>query len=65
MKKNILDWIAVILVIIGGINWGLVGFFQVEMGGMIFGSMNELGSRIVYSLVGLASLYMIYFAIKK
>jgi len=58
-KMNALDWIAVILVIVGGLNWGLVGFFNFDLVAAIFGDMSLL-SRIVYGLVGLAALYMIY-----
>lgn len=54
-----LDWIAVILVIVGGLNWGLVGFFKFDLVAAIFGDMSTL-SRIVYDLVGLAALYMIF-----
>lgn len=56
---NALDWIAVILVIVGGLNWGLVGFFKFDLVATIFGKMSTL-TRIVYDLVGLSALYMIY-----
>lgn len=60
MKKfNLLDWIAIVLVIIGGLNWGLVGLFQFDLVSSIFGSMTML-SRIIYDLVGLSGLYMIW-----
>ncbi len=59
MKKlNILDIIAIILVIVGGLNWGLVGLFSFDLVGTIFGDMSVL-SRIVYVLVGIAALYLI------
>ena len=58
-KMNSLSWIAVILVIIGGLNWGLIGFFKFDLVATIFGDMSTL-TRIVYSLVGLAALYMIF-----
>ncbi len=57
-KMNILDWIAVILVIIGGLNWGLVGFFEYDLVAQIFGDMTT-ASKIIYDLVGLAALYMV------
>ena len=56
---NVLDWIAIILVIIGGLNWGLVGILKFDLVAAIFGDMSAI-SRVVYSLVGLAALYMIY-----
>jgi uncharacterized protein len=64
MEKNVLDWIALVLVIIGAINWGLVGIAQIDLVDLIFGSIPIL-ARIIYIIVGLAGLYMIYFAAKK
>ncbi|PIU79105.1 MAG: DUF378 domain-containing protein [Candidatus Moranbacteria bacterium CG06_land_8_20_14_3_00_43_56] len=57
-KKGPVGWIAFILLLIGGLNWGLVGFFKFDLVAAIFGDMTTL-SRIVYDLVGLAALYMI------
>ena len=57
-KMNILDWLAMILVIIGGLNWGLVGFFEYDLVAQILGDMSTI-SKIIYDLVGLAALYMI------
>ncbi|MCO5380841.1 MAG: DUF378 domain-containing protein [Methanosarcina barkeri] len=62
--KSSVDWLALVLVIVGGLNWGLVGLFGFDLVAAIFGDMSTL-SRIVYSLVGLAAVYMIYFATKK
>lgn len=56
---NSVSWIAVILVIIGGLNWGLVGFFNFNLVAAIFGDMSAL-TRIIYALVGLAALYMVF-----
>lgn len=58
MKMNALDWIAWILVIIGALNWGLVGFFQWDLVAAIFGDMSTV-TRIVYDLVGLAAVYLV------
>jgi len=58
-KMNSWSWIAVILVIIGGLNWGLVGFFKFDLVAAIFGDMSAL-TRIIYALVGLAALYMVF-----
>ncbi|NLP28488.1 MAG: DUF378 domain-containing protein [Clostridia bacterium] len=55
-----LDTIALLLVIIGAINWGLIGFFQFDLVASLFGDMSGL-TRIIYSLVGLAGLYAISF----
>ncbi len=58
---NALDWIALVLVIVGGLNWGLVGLFDFDLVATIFGDMSVL-SRIVYILVGLSAVYMIVIA---
>lgn len=52
-----LNVIALILTIIGGINWGLVGLFQFDLVAAIFGGQSATLSRIIYILVGLAALY--------
>jgi uncharacterized protein len=55
-----LNLIALALIIIGGINWGLVGLFQFDLVAAIFGGQDATLARIVYVLVGLAALYAIY-----
>jgi uncharacterized membrane protein YuzA (DUF378 family) len=55
-KLSVLDWIALILIIVGGLNWGLIGIFKFDLVAAIFGSMSAI-SRIVYILVGLSALY--------
>ena len=55
---KIIDKIALILVIIGAINWGLIGIFKFDLVATIFGEMSVL-SRIVYSLVGISGLWCI------
>lgn len=63
MKMNIIDKIAYVLVVIGGLNWGLVGFFKYNLVDKIFG-VESGASRVVYAVVGLAALYMIYTFVK-
>lgn len=58
MKRNWLDVLALLLVIIGGINWGLVGFFRFDLVSFIFGDMSMI-TRIVFAIVGLAAIYSI------
>lgn len=60
MDMNILDWIAFVLVVIGSVNWGLVGLFKFNLVEAILGSIPILAT-IVYVLVGISGLYMIYF----
>ena len=55
-----LDYIALILVAIGAINWGLIGFFSFDLIRMIFGDMTMV-SRVIYALVGIAGLYSLSF----
>ncbi|MDQ3289232.1 MAG: DUF378 domain-containing protein [Pseudomonadota bacterium] len=54
-----LNIVTLVLVIIGGINWGLVGFFGVDLVAALFGGQDALLSRIVYGLVGLSALWQI------
>lgn len=56
---NVLNKIFLALLIIGGINWGLIGLFQFDLVAAIFGGMASIVSRIVYTLVGIAGLYCI------
>ncbi|ASW43622.1 DUF378 domain-containing protein [Clostridium isatidis] len=53
---KVLDNIALILVIIGAINWGLIGFFDFNLVEAIFSTMPAI-SRVIYALVGIAGLY--------
>lgn len=55
-----LDTIALLLVIIGAINWGLIGFFRFDLVAALFGDMSTF-TRIVYALVGIAGLYALSF----
>ena len=59
LKKLIL-----IIMIIGGINWGLIGFFNYNLVDSIFGANLEIVTRIIYAIVGLASLWGITFLFK-
>ena len=53
-----IDWVALVLLIIGGINWAFVGFFNFDLVKMLFGEMTVF-SRIVYVLVGLSAIWCI------
>jgi len=59
MKLNTLDWIAYVLIIIGGINWGLVGAISWNLVDAVLGSFAWL-TRLIYILVGLSAIYMIF-----
>ena len=58
-KMNLLDWITLILVVVGGINWGLIGFFNFDLVSAIFGSMTLI-TRIIFALVGLSAIYVAF-----
>lgn len=58
-KLSVIDWITLILVIIGALNWGLVGFLQYDLVAGIFGEATT-GARIVYDLVGLSAVYLVF-----
>ena len=55
---KIIDTIALILVIVGAINWGLIGIFNFNLVDAIFGTMSAL-SRIIYTLVGISGIWCI------
>ena len=57
-KLNTLDWIALILLIVGGLNWALVGLFDFDLVAAIFGYMSVI-ARVVYVLVGLSAVYVL------
>lgn len=54
-----MDTLALILSIIGSLNWGLVGLFKFDLVAWIFGGQTAVVSRIIYGLVGLAGLWCI------
>lgn len=63
-KFNMLDKISFILIIIGAINWGLLGLFNFEIAQFIFGTPINLASRLIYILIGAAGINMLVFLIK-
>lgn len=60
---KILQKIALVLTIIGAINWGLIGIFDFDLVATIFGDMTVI-TRIIYTLVGIAGLVNIYMLFK-
>jgi uncharacterized protein len=59
MKMNAVDKLAHLLVVIGGLNWGLVGFFEYNLVDDLFGAGSG-GAQVVYCAVGLAALWAFY-----
>lgn len=60
-----MDTIALILSIIGSLNWGLVGIFQFDLVAWLFGGANAIISRIIYTVIGLAGLWCISLLFRK
>ncbi len=58
MSTKIIDNIVLTIVIIGAVNWGLIGFFRFDLIAFLLGNMSWV-SRIVYALVGISGIYMI------
>ena len=56
-----LNYIALILIVIGAFNWALIGLFQFDLVGAIFGGMTSMLSRIIFTIVGLAGLWSLTF----
>ncbi len=54
-----LDRISLVLLIIGGLNWGSVGLFKFDIVSWLFGGQADLVSRIIYTIVGLSALWCI------
>lgn len=55
-RMGAIDWIAAVLLIIGGLNWGLVGLFDLDLVATLFGARSMM-SRVIYTLVGVSALY--------
>lgn len=58
-RNDIMDKTALVLIIIGAINWGLIGIFGFDLVGAVFGGQMSIISRIIFTLVGLAGLWAI------
>ena len=64
MRRSAIDILAMVLVIVGGLNWGLVGLANFDLVENIFGVMTVL-SRVIYVLIGLSAVYVAATAMKK
>ena len=56
----IMDKIALVLAIIGGLNWGSIGIFGFDVVAFLFGGANSAISRVIYTLVGLAAIWFFH-----
>lgn len=63
MNTATLAFVSWILVVIGGVNWLLVGLFRVDIVGSIFG--DSIIARLIYIIIGLAACYLIYLKVQK
>jgi len=57
-EKDVVSWVAFVLLVIGGLNWGLVGLIKLDVIRAIFGDSTVL-SRIIYLLVGISAIYLL------
>jgi uncharacterized membrane protein YuzA (DUF378 family) len=64
MKMSVMDWVVMVLVVVGGLNWGLVGLLDFDLVVYLLGDMTML-TRGVYTLVGLAALWMLAMSLTK
>jgi uncharacterized protein len=53
------EWVALVLVVVGAVNWGLVGLMQFDLVAALFGGQAAPLSRVVYSLVGVAGILLL------
>ena len=56
---KVINRIALILSVIGGLNWGLIGLFKFDLFAWIFGGQDNVLARIIYSIIGLAAIWCI------
>jgi uncharacterized membrane protein YuzA (DUF378 family) len=58
-SKKMIDRIALILLIVGGLNWGSIGLFKFDIVSWLFGGQADIISRIVYTIVGLSAIWCV------
>lgn len=63
MKFSPIDWVAFVLTIVGGLNWGLNAFLNLNLVTALFSSVPIVG-QVVYALVALSALYLVYWLFK-
>lgn len=57
-RLNVLDWVFLVLLVVGGLNWGLIGLFDYNLVAEIFGANSAL-SNLIYILVGASAAYVV------
>ncbi|MCI8656179.1 MAG: DUF378 domain-containing protein [Oscillospiraceae bacterium] len=55
----VLDRIALLLVVVGALNWGIIGLFGLDLVAFVFGGQMAVISRVIYALVGLGGLWCV------
>lgn len=63
MRWNAIDWIAWALMVIGGLNWGFIGFFNYNLVDSLFGTTQL--SRVIYAIVGIAAVWQLISGLSK
>jgi len=59
---NLFEWLAMAVLIVGGINWGLISLFDLNLVSLLFGELTIV-ARTVYALVGVSALYFVFVAL--
>ncbi|ADL51800.1 protein of unknown function DUF378 [Clostridium cellulovorans 743B] len=62
-KINILDKFSIVLILIGALNWGLIGLIKVNLVTLVFGELSLI-SRIIYIIIGFSAINFIYFLLR-
>ena len=62
-KLSAMDWVALLVLAVGGLNWGLVGILKFDLVAAIFGNGTSI-SRVIYVLVGLSAVYVLVISSK-
>ncbi len=62
--RKFISFIALVLIIVGALNWGLWGFFQFDLVAYLFAGNTTMASRVVYSIIGLAGVWSLSFICK-
>ncbi|RJQ28037.1 DUF378 domain-containing protein [Candidatus Parcubacteria bacterium] len=63
-RLNTADWIFLIILVIGGLNWGLIGLFNFDLVAFLFG-VDTLLTNIIYIIVGISALYVLFSLLAK
>lgn len=58
---RVVDWLALLFIIVGALNWGLIAFFNLDIIATLFGGADSTLSRLIYGIVGISGIYGLTF----